>query len=156
MNFLFYFILFLGRDFKCWISGIVLLYSKRYFPSLPNVCVPLYLTVQDCLRVHCCELVDGCYWLGAYLLCVSVALGRSTSKTSPSLSDGPRPGMLSRTILEGRQLSKANVGLGAKSLNRDFGDGYSWPQSHYLKRPCKRVDGWGKIGVKYKWYTSEC
>lgn len=44
--------------------------------------------------------------------------------------------MLSCMILEGRQLAMANVGLGAKSLERDFGDGYSWPHSHYLKQPC--------------------
>ncbi len=56
------------------------------------------------------------------------------SINSPSLSDGPRPG---KAEINGQ----LGCGTGAKSLDRDLGDVYTWPHSHYLMRLCNGVGG---------------
>ena len=42
-----------------------------------------------------------------------------------------------------RQL--AEVGIGAKPLERDLGDVHTWPHSHYLMRQCNGVSARGEV-----------
>ena len=83
-------------------------------------------------------LSDG---LRLFNRCVSLHLQLSKGYAEYSfllLSDGPRPGIPSQSRSNGQLGCK---GIGAKSLDRDLGDVYTWPHSHYLVRPCNGVGG---------------
>lgn len=55
-----------------------------------------------------------------------------------------------------RKAGRQQVGVGAKSLNRDLSDVHTWPNSHYLMRQCAEVGGWGKVQLKYRLCWCRC
>lgn len=44
----------------------------------------------------------------------------------------------------------AKVKIGAKSQDRDLGNVYIWPHSHYQTRQYNEVSEWGKLWLRYK------
>lgn len=64
--------------------------------------------------------------------------GLSTSIILFLLSDNSRSGM---PLQSQRKKQAAKIGIETKSLDRDLGNKYIWPDSHYLMQECNDIGG---------------